>query len=134
MKSVPNISILAKLVLAPHVSYSNFNQFVFMYNNLIGSLLFWLLFAAFIIKHFSDTVEYSINGFLEKNRDTISKELVAVLKDSDLPICRKLMTLGDKSQQNPNESLGGRVKINASKHLVRFSSSQSNINRKYQMG
>lgn len=80
---------------------------------------FGFIVSAFIIKHFSDTVEYTSDGFLEKNRDTISKELVSVLRDSDLPICRKLVTSGEQSQQTANDSLGGRVKINASKQLVR---------------
>lgn len=79
----------------------------------------WIIVSAFIIKHFSDPVEYTSDGFLEKNRDTISKELVSVLRDSDMPICRKLMALGEQSQQPANDSLGGRVKINASKQLVR---------------
>lgn len=77
--------------------------------------------AAFIIKHFSDTVKYTSNGFLEKNRDTISKELVNVLRDSDLSICRKLMSLSEAVDQHENNTmLGGRVKINAAKHLVRI--------------
>lgn len=77
--------------------------------------------AAFIIKHFSDTVKYTSNGFLEKNRDTISKELVNVLRDSDLSICRKLMSLSETVDQHENNTmLGGRVKINAAKHLVRI--------------
>lgn len=76
---------------------------------------------AFIIKHFSDTVEYAANGFLEKNRDTISKELVNVLQKSESRICRTLMSLAETKDDNEmRSSLGGRVKVNAAKHFVRF--------------
>lgn len=78
-------------------------------------------FSAFVIKHFSDTVQYLSNGFLEKNRDTISKELVNVMRDSNLPICRSLMALEAQKDARPKETgLDGRVKINAAKHLVCF--------------
>lgn len=78
-------------------------------------------FAAFLVKHFSDIVEYSCNGFLEKNRDTVSKELVNVLRESDLEICRKLMAFDDENVPNQNAStshLGGRVVISAAKSAV----------------
>lgn len=75
---------------------------------------------AFLVKHFSDTVEYSSMGFLEKNRDTVSKELVNVLRESDLAICRQLMAMDD--DQVPNDgsrkSLGGRVVISPAKNMV----------------
>lgn len=71
------------------------------------------------MKHFSDTVEYSCSGFLEKNRDTVSKELVNVLRESDLEICRKLMALDDVSVESDcHKSLGGRVVISAAKNTV----------------
>lgn len=77
------------------------------------------MLAAFLVKHFSDTVEYSCNGFLEKNRDTVSKELVNVLRESDLEICRKLMALEDiPSDNDTNKILGGRVVISAAKTVV----------------
>ncbi|XP_043934765.1 unconventional myosin-Va isoform X4 [Protopterus annectens] len=37
---------------------------------------------AFIIKHFADKVEYQCDGFLEKNKDTVFEEQIAVLKAS----------------------------------------------------
>lgn len=87
--------------------------------NFLFSLLFIRL--AFIIRHFSDTVEYAANGFLEKNRDTISKELVNVLQKSELRICQTLMSLDETKEASESRStLGGRVKVNAAKHLVRF--------------
>lgn len=75
--------------------------------------------AAFVIKHFSDTVQYQANGFLEKNRDTISKELVNVMRESKLTICRTLMSMNqDPVPRDKASTLDGRVKINAAKHLV----------------
>lgn len=48
---------------------------------------------AFLIRHFSDTVQYESRAFVEKNRDHISKELVGVLQMSDMAFCRQLMCL-----------------------------------------
>lgn len=79
--------------------------------------LMWMS-PAFIIKHFSDTVQYQSVGFLEKNRDTISKELVNVMRESNLPICRKLISLNENTTSDKVISLDGRVKVNAAKHLV----------------
>lgn len=75
---------------------------------------------AFTVKHFSDDVEYTCSGFLEKNRDTISKELVNVLRESELNICNRLMSLNDVADANElDRSLGGRVVISAAKQLVK---------------
>jgi len=38
---------------------------------------------AFIIHHFAEKVEYQIDGFLEKNRDTVLEEQLKVLKSSE---------------------------------------------------
>jgi len=40
--------------------------------------------AAFIIHHFADHVEYQIEGFIEKNRDTILEEHIKILKASEV--------------------------------------------------
>lgn len=77
--------------------------------------------VAFFVKHFSDTVQYDSFSFLEKNRDTVSKELVKVLRESDMDFLRKLMELDDfddSKQNKTNSPLGGRVVISASKSLV----------------
>lgn len=84
---------------------------------------FFYFVVAFLIKHFSDTVEYDSFGFLEKNRDTVSKELVNVLQESSLDLCRKLMQLEDDDHSKDKvqqSTAGGRVLISASKPLVSF--------------
>lgn len=66
-------------------------------------------------------MQYESNGFLEKNRDTVSKELVNVLRSSKLRLCQKLMNIEDSAEvkeAKSNTSLGGRVVISASKTLV----------------
>lgn len=40
--------------------------------------------TAFIIKHFADQVQYEIEGFLEKNRDTVMEEHIHILKASQV--------------------------------------------------
>jgi len=40
--------------------------------------------VAFIIRHFADRVEYQIEGFIEKNRDTILEEHIKILKASEV--------------------------------------------------
>jgi len=40
--------------------------------------------AAFIIHHFADHVAYQIEGFIEKNRDTILEEHIKILKASEV--------------------------------------------------
>lgn len=73
---------------------------------------------AFVINHFSDTVQYESRGFLEKNRDTVSKELVNVFRMSKLDFCRKLMEMDDDDiKENPNTS-GIKVVISAAKMQV----------------
>lgn len=55
---------------------------------------------AFLVKHFSDTVQYECKGFLEKNRDTVSKELVSVIQESDMEFCRHLIVLDEKDSHS----------------------------------
>lgn len=80
--------------------------------------------SSFLVNHFSDIVQYECRGFLEKNRDTVSKELVSVLQQSDMEFCRKLILLEEKEDQHHKEkptttpSGGIRVVISAAKLQV----------------
>lgn len=38
--------------------------------------------TSFIILHFADRVEYQMDGFVEKNRDTVLEEHINILKAS----------------------------------------------------
>lgn len=67
--------------------------------------------TAFLVKHFSDTVQYETNGFLEKNRDTVSKELVNVLRDSDMKFCRTLLELDDEDHTKAASAQRSNVKV-----------------------
>lgn len=81
--------------------------------------------TAFLVKHFSDTVQYESAGFLEKNRDTVSKELVSVIQESDMGFCRHLVLLDEKAdnmsakeKSATTPSSGIRVIVSASKLQV----------------
>ena len=43
--------------------------------------------TAFIVHHFADDVTYQIEGFLEKNRDTVFEEQIDILKASQVSYC-----------------------------------------------
>lgn len=40
--------------------------------------------SSFIINHFAEKVEYQVDGFLEKNRDTVLEEQLKVMKNSEI--------------------------------------------------
>lgn len=60
-------------------------------------------------------VEYDVRGFLEKNRDTVSNELMGVIHQSRLPLCKQLMELEQydtlMAEANKCYTLGGRKLI-----------------------
>ncbi|XP_050073339.1 unconventional myosin-Va isoform X4 [Anopheles maculipalpis] len=71
--------------------------------------------SAFLIKHFSDTVQYESRGFLEKNRDTVSRELVSVLKASGMRLCQRLMLAQEEGHSEADaKSQAAGVKIMSS--------------------
>ncbi|KAI9203219.1 P-loop containing nucleoside triphosphate hydrolase protein [Polychytrium aggregatum] len=45
----------------------------------------------FRIKHYACDVEYSIKGFVEKNRDTVSDEILALLRASEMQVLRDIV-------------------------------------------
>lgn len=84
----------------------------------------------FFIKHFSDVVEYDVNGFLEKNRDTVSKELTNVLAQSNMSLCKQVMALEEIDTlsidaNKASTTLGGRVVISANRKQVCHQSTES---------
>uniref|UniRef100_A0A7S4DMC0 Myosin motor domain-containing protein n=1 Tax=Lotharella globosa TaxID=91324 RepID=A0A7S4DMC0_9EUKA len=48
----------------------------------------------FVIKHYAGRVLYDSHGFLEKNRDTLTEELVEMLQDSKKPLLQALYPKG----------------------------------------
>ncbi|CAF0903155.1 unnamed protein product, partial [Didymodactylos carnosus] len=63
--------------------------------------------STFIINHFAEKVEYSINGFLEKNRDTVLEDQLTVLKESELDFVVQLFSDDDDipvTAQNINKN------------------------------
>jgi len=49
--------------------------------------------TSYIIIHFADRVEYEIEGFVEKNRDTVLDEQIRLLKASTVSLSLYLLTL-----------------------------------------
>ncbi|XP_050073337.1 unconventional myosin-Va isoform X2 [Anopheles maculipalpis] len=85
--------------------------------------------SAFLIKHFSDTVQYESRGFLEKNRDTVSRELVSVLKASGMRLCQRLMLAQEEGHSEADaKSQAAGVKI-----MVSAARSQSSEKKKKPM-
>lgn len=41
---------------------------------------------SFIVHHFAEHVEYQVDGFLEKNRDTVLEDQLKVLKTSEVSL------------------------------------------------
>lgn len=65
----------------------------------------------FIIVHFADKVEYSCEGFLDKNRDTMNDEFVNLLRASDYPLVAQLfhdnaetLTAGKSADKNDRKT------------------------------
>jgi len=56
---------------------------------------------SFIIHHFADDVQYQIDGFLEKNRDTVLEEQINILKASTYELIAELF-----SDKNGREAAG----------------------------
>ncbi|XP_035906394.1 unconventional myosin-Va isoform X4 [Anopheles stephensi] len=85
--------------------------------------------SAFLIKHFSDTVQYESRGFLEKNRDTVSRELVSVLKASGMRLCQRLML----AQEEGHSEVDAKAQAAGVKIMVSAARSQSAEKKKKPM-
>ncbi|RWS27899.1 unconventional myosin-Va-like protein [Leptotrombidium deliense] len=66
--------------------------------------------SSFIIQHFADKVVYEVDGFLEKNRDTVWEEQIDLLKRSN--IVDSVFSDDPLSDSQPQKS-GGKIKITA---------------------
>ncbi|KAF8384625.1 hum-2 [Pristionchus pacificus] len=56
--------------------------------------------ASFMIKHFAADVSYTVDGFLEKNKDTVNEQLMAVVAATKFPLLREILepSVGDLAQ------------------------------------
>ncbi|XP_074662164.1 myosin-IIIb-like [Tubulanus polymorphus] len=73
----------------------------------------------FIIQHYAGSVQYDVNGFLEKNRDRLAPEIVQLLRMSDNPLLRTLF-------QNPITKTGS-VAYSSLNNSASSSTCSSNI-------
>ncbi|OZC07053.1 hypothetical protein X798_05945, partial [Onchocerca flexuosa] len=55
----------------------------------------------FIIKHFAADVIYNVDGFLAKNKDTVSEQLMTVMKESKFNLMREILDV-----ENDKKSVG----------------------------
>jgi myosin heavy subunit len=49
----------------------------------------------FGVRHFAGDVMYTVDGFLEKNKDTLSSILVTMLKNSSVPVISAMASIGE---------------------------------------
>ena len=72
-----------------------------------------------IFRHFADNVEYEIEGFLHKNRDTVMEEQLNILRASNNELLSDLFLENkQKKPSAPSAAAGGGKKQN--KKTVRF--------------
>ncbi|XP_057301771.1 unconventional myosin-Va-like isoform X2 [Hydractinia symbiolongicarpus] len=66
--------------------------------------------VAFIIRHYADDVIYDCNGFVEKNRDLINEEHLALLRASEYELVGELFSSNDTSSAHvPRKRTTSRV-------------------------
>uniref|UniRef100_H3C1Z9 Myosin VC n=1 Tax=Tetraodon nigroviridis TaxID=99883 RepID=H3C1Z9_TETNG len=103
------LDLLDEECLFPQGSDQSWLQKLFSY--LEASPLFQkprLSNQAFVIQHFADKVEYQCRGFLEKNRDTLYEELVAIMRASEFPFLANFFQ--EEEQQSTVNSRGVKVR------------------------
>jgi hypothetical protein len=61
----------------------------------------------FSVHHYAGPVEYTTEGFTEKNRDELPKETTELLKNSELPFIQMLARLMENSYEVPSEAKTG---------------------------
>jgi len=72
---------------------------------------------SFIIQHFADKVIYQVEGFLEKNRDTVWEEQIDLLKRSNIIGHIFFDDLSAETKHKP----GTKIKVTSVSHLIEFS-------------
>ncbi|XP_022802810.1 unconventional myosin-Va-like isoform X2 [Stylophora pistillata] len=70
--------------------------------------------TAFIVHHFADDVQYEIRGFVEKNRDSVNQEHLAILKASEYEMVGDLFT-ENEAHMMPRKRTTSRTGKNISK-------------------
>jgi myosin heavy subunit len=69
----------------------------------------------FGVAHFAGEVMYTVDGFLEKNKDTLSPTLINLLKKSTLNVISTLATIGDEDSGAPAQGSGRKSDVGGRK-------------------
>jgi myosin heavy subunit len=65
----------------------------------------------FTVEHYAGQVVYTIEGFLEKNKDKIDDELIAAVRSSKLPLVAELVTASAAESKAASSGPAGRKKV-----------------------
>ena len=85
---------------------------------------------SFVIQHFAGKVIYQVNGFLEKNRDTVCEEQIDLLKRSNR--LNVLFIIDDETaSQKKQISTSGKLKITPQKNLKQASQAKATIGSQF---
>lgn len=77
----------------------------------------------FSVLHYAGPVEYTSDGFTEKNRDELPKESTELLLQSEVPLVRELAKIMSESPEAPNSSGGTPTSTPSKMRLHRVDSS-----------
>lgn len=69
----------------------------------------------FGVNHFAGEVMYTVDGFLEKNKDTLSSILVNLLKKSTLNVVSTMVVIGDEDAGGSSSGPGRKSEVNSRK-------------------
>ncbi|KNE68519.1 hypothetical protein AMAG_12690 [Allomyces macrogynus ATCC 38327] len=69
--------------------------------------------TSFIVHHFADHVEYEIDGFLDKNKDTVPDELLALLNASTFELLPDVLAAHKVNKPASTPSGGGPARIDS---------------------
>ncbi len=78
--------------------------------------------TAFSVKHYAGTVTYEINGFIEKNKDTLFPDLIETMQSSTNPFIVALFPEDTSSSQNKRPTTAGfKIKSSAADLMTALS-------------